>query len=229
MFFPLSADSAAALATEAAALASKVESSTEPLSSLAADLADRPHGPHRAVVVAADRDTLTARLRAMAADEPGNGIAVGRARATTQPVWVFSGHGSQWTGIGRELLSAEPAFAAEIDRLEPLIAAESGFSLRTALSGAIDRIDHVQPTVFGMQLGLAATWRSYGSEPAAVIGHSMGETAAAVVAGALSAADGVAVICRRSRLMRRLSARAPWPWSPSPAISSSPNSPISPR
>lgn len=203
MFFTLSADSAAELAAEARALADKAESSTEPLSSIATGFADTS-GSQRAVVVASDRATLVRRLRAVAADEPGTGVAVGVATSPAEPVWVFSGHGSQWPGMGRALLAAEPAFAAEIDRLEPLIAAESGFSVRDAVSGTADGIAQVQPTLFAMQLALAAAWGAYGSAPAAVIGHSMGETAAAVVAGALSVEDGVTVICRRSRLMERV-------------------------
>ncbi|MFC3455050.1 acyltransferase domain-containing protein [Amycolatopsis speibonae] len=200
MFFPLSADSRALLAAEAAALADR----TDPLPALAKELADRRHGPWRAVVVGQDRDSVTGRLRAVAAGEPSSGAATGEVVTTGNAVWVFSGHGSQWTGMGRALLDGEPAFAAEIGRLAPLIAAEAGFSLHDALSGTAEGIEQVQPSLFAMQLGLAAAWRAHGAEPAAVIGHSMGETAAAVVAGALSTADGVAVICRRSRLMRRV-------------------------
>ena len=122
------------------------------------------------------------------------------------PVWVFSGQGSQWAEMGADLLANEPAFAATIAELEPLIAQESGFSVTEALTAAekVTGIDRVQPTLFAMQVALAATMRSYGIRPGAVIGHSLGESAAAVVAGALSLEDGVRVICRRSRLMTRI-------------------------
>ena len=122
------------------------------------------------------------------------------------PVWVFSGQGSQWAGMGAELLAKEPVFAATIAEMEPVIAKESGFSVTEALSAPemVTGIDRVQPTIFAMQVALAATMKSYGVRPGAVIGHSLGEAAAAVVAGALSLEDGLRVICRRSRLMSRI-------------------------
>ena len=94
-------------------------------------------------------------------------------------------------------------FAATVAEVEPLIAAESGFSVTEAISApdTVSGIERIQPALFTMQVALAATMRSYGVRPGAVIGHSMGETAAAVVAGALSLQDGVRVICRRSKLM----------------------------
>ncbi len=122
------------------------------------------------------------------------------------PVWVFSGQGSQWAAMGADLLVTEPVFAATVAELEPLIARESGFSVTEAMSApeTVTGIDRVQPTVFAMQVALAAAMKSYGVRPGAVIGHSLGEAAAAVVAGALSLEDGVNVICRRSRLMSRI-------------------------
>ena len=119
------------------------------------------------------------------------------------PVWLFSGQGSQWAAMGAGLLATEPVFAATVAEVEPLIARESGFSVTKAISApeTVTGIDRIQPTLFTMQVALAATMRSYGVQPGAVIGHSMGEVAAAVVAGALSLEDGVRVICCRSRLM----------------------------
>ncbi|MER6349148.1 acyltransferase domain-containing protein [Streptomyces sp. NPDC001595] len=92
-----------------------------------------------------------------------------------------------------------------IDELEPLVAEESGFSLRETLNRpeVVTGFDRVQPVIFAIQLGPAAMWRSHGVEPAAVIGHSMGEVAAAVAAGALGLKDGARVIRRRSRLILR--------------------------
>ncbi len=128
------------------------------------------------------------------------------------PVWVFSGQGSQWAGMGADLLATEPVFAATVAEIEPLIARESGFSVTEAMSApeTVTGIDRVQPTLFAMQVALAATMKSYGVQPGAVIGHSLGEVAAAVVAGALSLEDGVRVICRRSRLMSRIAGPARW-------------------
>ncbi len=108
--------------------------------------------------------------------------------------------------MGRRLLADEPAFAAAVAELEPVFVEQVGFSLRQVLANGeqVSGDAQVQPVVMGLQLALTALWRSYGVEPDAVIGHSMGEVTAAVVAGALSPADGLRVIATRSRLMSRL-------------------------
>jgi 6-methylsalicylic acid synthase len=122
-------------------------------------------------------------------------------------VWLFSGHGSQWPGMGAALLD-EPAFAKTIDTLEPIFLEEIGFSPRETLAERdLEGVDRIQTMIFAMQVGLAELLRSRGAEPAAVIGHSVGEIAAAVTAGALSLPDGARLICRRSRLLRRAAGR----------------------
>ena len=100
-------------------------------------------------------------------------------------MFVYSGHGSQWAGMGRQLLADEPAFAAAVADLEPIFVEQVGFSLWQVLADAepLVGIDRIQPVLVGMQLALTELWRSYGVEPDTVIGHSMGEVAAAVVAG----------------------------------------------
>lgn len=165
----------------------------------------RGHRSVRAAVLATNLPELIDGLREIAGNEVTYPDAVGHD--DRGPVWVFSGQGSQWAAMGEELLAREPVFAARVAELEPLIAIESGFSVTEAMSAPemVTGIDRVQPTIFAMQVALAAAMQSYGVSPGAVIGHSMGEAAAAVVAGALSLEDGVRVICRRSRLMCRLS------------------------
>ncbi|HEX6401996.1 MAG TPA: sulfolipid-1 biosynthesis phthioceranic/hydroxyphthioceranic acid synthase, partial [Pseudonocardiaceae bacterium] len=160
--------------------------------------------PIRTAVIAGTREELTARLREVAEGDTTYPAAPGQD--DRGPVWVFSGHGSQWAAMGAELLTKEPVFAATIAEAEPLIARESGFSVTAAMTApeVVTGVARVQPTLFAMQVALAATMKSYGVRPGAVIGHSLGETAAAVVAGALSLEDGVRVICRRSRLMSRI-------------------------
>lgn len=202
--FVLSSTSAEELRRTAGRLADWVAATDRELSlhDLAYTLARRrAHRPVRTTVVAHSRDTLVAALREVADGETPYQRAV--ADDDRGPVWVFSGQGSQWAGMGAGLLAAEPAFAAAIAELEPLIAAESGFSVSAELQSAqtVTGIDKVQPTVFAVQVALAATLRSYGVTPGAVIGHSMGEVAAAVVSGVLTPEDGVKVICRRSKLM----------------------------
>ena len=164
----------------------------------------RAHRPVRTAVIAADLDELVEGLRQVADGDVPYQAAVGQD--DRGPVWVFSGQGSQWAAMGADLLANEPVFAATVAAVEPLIAAESGFSVTEAMTApqTVTGIDRVQPTLFAMQVALAATMKSYGVAPGAVIGHSLGEVAAAVVAGALSLEDGVRVICRRSRLCARL-------------------------
>ncbi|MBS4726893.1 type I polyketide synthase [Mycobacterium sp. SM1] len=211
LLFPLSSTSAGELRRTSRRLAEWVRRHAgghpdgPALSDLAYTLARRrAHRPVRTAVIAADLPELLAGLREIAEGDTPYPPAVGQDAG---PVWVFSGQGSQWPAMGAELLATEPAFAAAIAELEPLIAGEAGFSVSEALSAprTVTGIDRVQPALFAMQVALAATMTSYGVRPGAVIGHSMGEVAAAVVAGALSLADGVRVSCRRSRLMSRLS------------------------
>lgn len=167
----------------------------------------RTHLAARAAIVAEDRAALRYELRKLEADQPAaatvSGTSIG---GTPQPaVWVFSGHGSQWTGMGRELLAAEPAFAAVADVIDPVFVAESGISARQLLlEDELTDVDRIQSAIFVMHVGLAAVWRDAGLRPAAVIGHSVGEIAAAVTAGVLSLADGARLICRRSALLRKV-------------------------
>ena len=155
-----------------------------------------------------DRTQAVAGLRALAGGRPAPGVvAPHQGVSGSGTVFLYSGQGSQWPGMGRELLADEPAFAAAVAELEPVFVEQVGFSLRQVLASGepVEGIERIQPVLVGMQLALTALWRSYGVEPDAVIGHSMGEVTAAVVAGALSPADGLKVIATRSRLMSRLS------------------------
>ncbi|OAN26392.1 type I polyketide synthase [Mycolicibacterium iranicum] len=178
-----------------------------------ADIADtlnhrRAQYPRFATVAAADREQAVAGLHALAGEYPAPGVVGPNDPALgTGTVFLYSGQGSQWAGMGRRLLAEEPAFAAAVDELEPDFVAQAGFSLRDVLTSgeAVVGIDRIQPVLVGVQLALTALWKSYGVTPDAVIGHSMGEVTAAVVSGALSPADGLKVIATRSRLMKRLS------------------------
>jgi acyl transferase domain-containing protein/acyl carrier protein len=179
-------------------------------------LADAAHtlNHHRArhplfgTVAAADRAQAVAGLRALAGAYPAPGVVAPHpGPCGSGTVFVYSGQGSQWAGMGRRLLADDPAFAAAIDELEPAFVEQAGFSLREILlSGEpVVGIDRIQPVLVGVQLALTALWRAHGVVPDAVIGHSMGEVSAAVVAGALTPAQGLKVIATRSRLMKRLS------------------------
>ncbi|WP_329172493.1 type I polyketide synthase [Streptomyces sp. NBC_01477] len=211
--YPISGSSQAGLRAYAGRLADRLsaEGSRLPLEAVGHTLALRRSAlSQRAAVVASNHADLVARLRLIAVGEQTREAVIGTAPSDpgAGPVWVFSGHGSQWSGMGRELLAAEPAFAAVIDEIDPIFQEEIGFSARQALlDGEFDSVDRIQTMIFAVQVALAAVWRSYGAAPAAVIGHSVGEIAAAVTADALSLADGARLICRRSRLLRRVAGR----------------------
>jgi 6-methylsalicylic acid synthase len=214
LLFPVSGASDTGLWANAARLAawladSPAAADNAPLAGIGATLA---HGRSalgaRACVVAADRAELATRLEHLAAGRPAAGVVAGRPlrdTASPAPVWVFSGHGSQWPGMGRGLLRDEPVLGQTFDELDEIYVTELGISPRQAvLDGDLDDVGHVQAMIFAMQVGLARIWRSYGVEPAAIIGHSVGEIAAAVTAGMLGLADAARLICRRSRLLRRV-------------------------
>ncbi|EHB49685.1 Mycocerosate synthase [Mycolicibacterium rhodesiae JS60] len=206
LLFPISSTSADELRRTAGRLAQWVQAHDEvALPDLGYTLARRrAHRPVRTAVQASSGPELTAALLEVAGGETPYPPAL--AHDERGPVWVFSGQGSQWARMGEQLLETEPVFAATVAQLEPLIADESGFSVTAAMTApeVVSGDAQLQPTVFTVQVALAAALKAYGARPSAVIGYSMGEVAAAVVSGALSLEDGVRVICRRSQLMSRL-------------------------
>ena len=147
-------------------------------------------------------DELRAALVAVAEGRPHAQVQVGSARAQADaPVFVFSGQGGQWSAMGRALLAEEPVFAAVVERCAAAFAALGEVEVMAALRGeaALERGDVVQPAQFAVCLGLVAVWQALGVEPAAVIGHSLGEVAAAVTAGALSVEAGARIVLERAR------------------------------
>lgn len=206
LIVPISARSGPRLARQAEALADHLRAGHHDVAPVAATLwARRSHEPVRAAVVAEHRHELIAGLDALARDESLDNLVTG-AVPGGQPrdaVWVFSGHGSHWVGMGRELLTAEPTFARVIDEVDEVFGPELGFSARAALSSAdLGGTDRIQALTFAMQVGLAAVLRERGVRPAAVIGHSVGEVAACVVSGVFDLRQGAAVACYRARGFR---------------------------
>ncbi|MFI8093264.1 SDR family NAD(P)-dependent oxidoreductase [Streptomyces sp. NPDC086080] len=143
------------------------------------------------------------------------------SEAAPRIAFVFPGQGSQWPGMGRELLAAEPVFRQAMQACDDAIRTETGWSVIELLHSAdeerLKQLDIIQPTLWAMEIALAELWRSWGIEPDVVIGHSMGESAAAYISGALSLSDASAVICRRSRLAKRLSGLGTMAWVALPA------------
>jgi acyl transferase domain-containing protein len=164
---------------------------------------------HRAVVVGAGRDDLLSGLDAVAGGRPAPGVSTGRARTGHRPVLVFPGQGTQWTGMAVRLLESSPVFAASMRECGQALAPFADWSLPDVLgdAAALRRVDVVQPALWAVMVSLAAVWRSFGVEPAAVVGHSQGEIAAACAAGALSLPDGARVVSLRAGAIRALSGR----------------------
>ncbi|MEU5980496.1 type I polyketide synthase [Streptomyces sp. NPDC047315] len=163
----------------------------------------------RAVVLGTDRDELLTRLRELAAGRGGPGTAEGTARRGGRTVFVFPGQGAQWAGMGADLLAGSPVFAAAVAECETALAPHVDWSLTAVLTGAdgapgLDRVDVVQPASFAVMVSLARLWQAHGITPDAVLGHSQGEIAAAVVAGALSLQDGARLVALRSRAITAL-------------------------
>ncbi|MFH8371760.1 type I polyketide synthase [Streptomyces sp. NPDC018031] len=217
----LSARSETALRERAAALRARLDDDTRTAETAAAPaapatgLADtaftlaagRSVFEHRAVIVGRDREALLAGLDAVASGTPAPGVFHGTARTGRRPVLVFPGQGTQWAGMGRELLAASPVFAATMAACGRALEHHVDWSLPEVLAdeAALARVDVVQPALWAVQVSLAALWTSFGGAPAAVVGHSQGEIAAATVAGGLSLEDAARVVALRSRALRELS------------------------
>ncbi|MEV3875250.1 type I polyketide synthase, partial [Streptomyces sp. NPDC049906] len=170
---------------------------------------------HRAVVIGDGNPALSAGLTALAAgtaDTPtGNALVVsGDGRVVEgRTVLVFPGQGSQWAGMARDLLDTSPVFRDRVTACGTALSAHVDWSLLAVLEEApdapsLERVDVVQPVLWAVMVSLAALWESWGVRPDAVVGHSQGEIAAAVVAGALTLDDGAAVVALRSRAIRAL-------------------------
>lgn len=207
---PLSANSGQALRAMARAYADDLGARSDLADVVYTAATRRSALPHRLVVVGADAADLSTKLRDFAQDglgwtTAGSSIA---SEPVKGPVMIFPGQGSQWLGMGRELMANEPAFAAAIATCDAGIKREAGWSVEELLKADTDwstvGIERIQPTLFAVQVALAELWLSWGIRPAVALGHSMGEIAAAHVAGAISLEDAVAIICRRSRLMATL-------------------------
>ncbi|MDG6103023.1 type I polyketide synthase [Dactylosporangium aurantiacum] len=213
--FPVSAAAGQGVRDLAGAVAEWVrEHPDADLGSLAHTLTERrSHLAHRAAIVAGDRDELLAGLDALAGGDHSAAVAMGAARTfgdtgAPGPVWVFSGHGAQWSGMGQELLRTEPAFARVIDELGPVFAEELGWTPREAIdAGGPWTVTRTQAMTFAMQVALAEVWSELGLSPGAVIGHSVGEIAASVVAGSLDRADAARFACRRARALEQVAGR----------------------
>ncbi|WP_460999418.1 SDR family NAD(P)-dependent oxidoreductase [Streptomonospora sediminis] len=154
----------------------------------------------RAVLLCQDRGDVLDGLDALAGNGETARLIRGSARPLGKAVFVFPGQGTQWTGMGKELMAESAVFRTAMEDCAGALAPHCDWSLHDVLDRpeALDRLDVLQPALFAVMVSLARLWRSYGVEPAAVIGHSQGEAAAAHVAGALSLEDAARIVALRS-------------------------------
>ncbi|MEV5162580.1 type I polyketide synthase [Streptomyces sp. NPDC053728] len=167
---------------------------------------------HRAAVVAAEPAEFEAALRVVAADGSAAGIVRGSAARETGPVLVFPGQGAQWPGMAKELLDTSAVFAVRLAECAQALAPHTDWALEDVVretpgAPGLDRVDVVQPVLWAVMVSLAELWAACGVRPAAVLGHSQGEIAAATVAGALSIEDAARVVALRSRALLALSGK----------------------
>ncbi|WP_369355260.1 SDR family NAD(P)-dependent oxidoreductase [Streptomyces sp. cg2] len=172
-------------------------------------LVSRTVWPRRVALPGGTREEQLSGLRALAAGEPVTGAVHGSAPEPRPMVFMFPGQGGQWVGMGRELAAQSEHFAAELDACDRALRQYGEVPLRDVLSGEVplDRIDVVQPAMFAVMVALAGLWRAHGVRPAAVVGQSLGEIAAATVAGGLSLDDGARLVTYFSKAQALIQGR----------------------
>ena len=211
--FPLSAAEPAALIELAGRFRDTLADETPDFASLCQAAATRrTHLQHRAAILAHDNDALAERLKFLVESKIHSDVITGQVApdAESRVVFVFSGQGGQWHGMHRAFHECFPDFRETIQECDSLIRQHAGWSLldelgadRSASHGTSEEVERIQTSLFAFQVALANAWKSWGILPDAVIGHSMGEVAAAHVAGALGLSDAVRVIVHRSRILQQ--------------------------
>ncbi|MFD9097737.1 beta-ketoacyl synthase N-terminal-like domain-containing protein, partial [Streptomyces collinus] len=208
VMWPVSGRGPAALRAQAARLGEylRARPRTRPVDVAYTLATGRTAFENRAAVVAPDRAGLLHGLDALAAGQGAAELTEGVVTRTGGTVFVFPGQGSQWAGMGAELLDSSEVFARRLRECDRALAPYVDHSVEEVLRQApsapgLERVDVVQPVLFAVMVSLAELWRSVGVVPDAVVGHSQGEIAAACVAGALSLPDAARVVALRSRAL----------------------------
>ncbi|MFJ9442364.1 acyltransferase domain-containing protein [Kitasatospora sp. NPDC101235] len=170
----------------------------------------RTHHSHRIALLARNRQDVLDGLARVAAGQSHPDVVTGTVSGSTdrRVALVFSGGGTQWVGMGRELLRSHAGFRTWMNACDAAVRAAGGFSVLDHLAAPAEEaryeeMDFQQPVLFALQVSLAKVWLELGIEPTAVVGHSLGEVAAACVAGALSLEDAARVVVARSHLLER--------------------------
>ncbi|MGW3916437.1 type I polyketide synthase, partial [Streptomyces sp. NPDC005070] len=197
----LSAKSEVALRAQAERLLAFVTDDVSPVDAGFSSATTRSALEHRAAVIGADPAELRAGLEALAAGEPAANVVAGRAHSAGKVGFLFSGQGSQRVGMGRGLYDAFPVFAAAYDEIR----AHVDVTLDVDSEG-LNRTGSAQPALFAVEVALFRLLESWGVRPDYVAGHSVGEIAAAHVAGVLSLEDAAKLVSARAALMQALPA-----------------------
>jgi myxalamid-type polyketide synthase MxaE and MxaD len=206
---PISAKTSVSLRALARAYREQLTERAE-VTKLAANAAvRRAHFEHRLCVEAANASEMRARLEDFERGEAHPDLAIASPGRRLPLVFVFSGQGTQWVGMGRALAEREPTFAAALRRCASAIERHVDWSLLEELAldaetSRLERTEFAQPVIFAVQFALAELWRSWGIVPDVVIGHSVGEIAAAVAAGALTLEQAAQLVVARGRSMERI-------------------------
>lgn len=170
----------------------------------------KPEFEYRMLFSGTNKEELIRQLEDFREDD--SEMAPAELAKESKIVFIFPGQGSQWLGMGQELFKREPVFRKVIQECDQAFQAYTDWSLIEQLNATpemsrLQEINVIQPSLFALQIALARVWMSLGVVPHAVVGHSMGEVAAAHIAGVLSLQDAARVICTRSMLMKRVSGK----------------------
>jgi acyl transferase domain-containing protein/D-arabinose 1-dehydrogenase-like Zn-dependent alcohol dehydrogenase/acyl carrier protein len=174
----------------------------------------RAHLEHRAALVVNSRESAVELLGALADDRPAPGLVRGESHDTPKTAWLFTGQGSQYPGMARELFDTEPVFAETLNRCAAAVADVLEKPLREVIFDAdspdseetLRQTSYAQPALFAVEVGLARLWQSWGFEPDVLVGHSVGQYSAACVAGVFTLEDGALLMAERGRLFGSLPA-----------------------
>ncbi|WGV24576.1 type I polyketide synthase [Halotia branconii] len=171
----------------------------------------RSHFDHRLVAIAQSNTQLQTVLGAYAAGKKTSQLVSGRVDSKQYPkiAFLFTGQGSQYVNMGRQLYETQPTFRACIDQCDQILRSYLDQPLLSVLyphteSSCIDETAYTQPAIFAVEYALVQLWKSWGVEPTAVIGHSFGEYVAACIAGVFSLEAGLKLVTERSRLMQEI-------------------------
>lgn len=205
LLLPITARSPQAIQQLAQSYLQMLESGTQPRDLIGSLIRRRAHLNHRMLVLAKDGEELQQTLRSHLNGEASSRVALGQApfQGKDDPVFVFTGMGPQWWGMGQELYASNPIYRVAVEEADRVFQRIAGFSalaemLKDEATSEVGKTEFAQPANFLIQIGITAVLRSQGLEPAACVGHSVGELSSAYISGVLSLEDAMAVCYHRS-------------------------------